>query len=208
MSSQAAGGSACEWPAEPALPLDLRDRSQQRHLNADARTAEELAIRHADVQRGHRSGRFAGVEEYHRTRDGCFAALSGEIASRHRVTTAQVAEAALQRNGRSDATVLLIGIVLFVIAANGFARRLFSRFPSDEPWPALIGAGAGAVFISAVGLILGGLGASIVEMIQLGDMHMSYRADRLPWTQHWLPLFVGGLILFALIAAARWRRIS
>jgi hypothetical protein len=208
LSAAACGGTRnpdCAWRDEPATPLDLHDAGQQRHLNADARLAEELAIRHADVQRGHRSGRFVGVDEYHRARDRCFAALSGDIANRHHVTTAQVAEAALQRNGRSDAAVLLIYVVLFGIAANGFAHRLFSRFP-DEPWPALIGTTAGAIAVSATGVILGGLGASIVEMIQLGDMHMSYRADRLPWTQHWLLIFAGGIALFLVIASIRWRR--
>jgi hypothetical protein len=196
----------CAWRDEPAAPLDLHDAGDRRHLSADARLAEELAIRHADVQRGHRSGRFAGVDEYHRTRDRCFAALSGDIASRHHVTAAQVADAARQRNGRSDAAVLLIYVVLFVIAANAFARRLFIRFPADEPWPALIGTAAGAIAVSATGAILGGLGASIVEMIQLGDLHLSYRADRLPWTQHWLLIFAGGIALFLVIASIRWRR--
>ena len=60
--------------------------------------------------------------------------------------------------------------------------------------------------MSAAGVILGGLGSSIVEMIQVGDTHLSYRAERLLWNQHWLPLFLGGLILFLAIATIRWRQ--
>ena len=50
--------------------------------------------------------------------------------------------------------------------------------------------------------------ATIVEMIQLGDMHMSYRAERMLWSRHWPALFAGCVILFSLIATARWRRLS
>jgi hypothetical protein len=47
-----------------------------------------------------------------------------------------------------------------------------------------------------------------VETIQLGDVHMSYRAERMLWSRHWPALFAGCLILFSLIATARWRRLS
>jgi hypothetical protein len=49
------------WPDEPAELLDLNKTADQRHLNRDARVAEELAIRHADVSRGHRSGHYEGA---------------------------------------------------------------------------------------------------------------------------------------------------
>jgi hypothetical protein len=187
------------------LRLDLRTGSHQRHLAADARAAEELAIRYADVTRGHRSGHFISVEEYHRTRERCFDALSGEIATRHAISRAEVAGAVGRRDDLLDAIVLLVFAALYGFAANGFLRQLFVRFPPDEPWPALVGTVAGAIGISATGVIVGGLGASIVEMIQLGDMHMSYRADRLPWSRHWLLMFAGGIVLFSVIASIRWR---
>jgi hypothetical protein len=205
----AGGGSRslrCAWPDEAARRLDLRTNADQRHLNADARVAEELAIRYADVRRGHRSGHFSGFEEYHRTRDQCLASLAGEIANRHAISPSEVAGAVGRRDGRLDAFVLLVFAALYAFAANRFLRRLFARFPADDPWPALIGTAASAIGVSAVGVILGGLGATIVEMIQLGDTHMSYRADRLPWSRHAVPLFVGGMILFSLIAVVRWLR--
>jgi hypothetical protein len=198
----------CAWPDEPVARLDLRAMRDRRHLSADARVAEELAIRHADAARGHRSGHYAGADEYHGRREQCLAALSVEIARHHSIEPARVAGAVGQRDAVLDAVVLLIFAVLFGIAANGFTRQLFIRLPPDEPWPALIGAAAGAIAVSATGVIAGGLAASIVEMIQVGNMHMSYRADRMPWARHWLSLFAGGLILFSLIAIARWRHAS
>lgn len=199
---------SCAWPGEPAVALDLRTGSDRRHLNADARIAEELAIHYADVTRGKRSGHFIDFDEYHRTRERCLAALSVKIAQRHGIQPAQVAGAVGRRDERLDALVILIAASLFIFTANGFTRRLFIRFPPDEPWPALVGTAAGAILLSAGGVALGGLGAAAVEMIQLGDTHLSYRAYRLPWNQHWLPFFIGGLILFSLIAMARWRRVS
>ena len=196
----------CEWPDEPISPLDLRTNADQRHLVADARRAEEIAIRFADATRGHRSGHYAGPEDYHDTREQCVAALSREIARRHGLQPGDVTSAVGQRDGRLDAIVLVLFTAIFVIAANLVARRLFVRFPTDEPIPALIAAGGSAVFMSAAGVILGGLGSSIVEMIQVGDTHLSYRAERLFWNQHWLPLFLGGLILFLTIATIRWRQ--
>jgi hypothetical protein len=196
----------CTWPEERALILDLNKAADRRHLNGDARAAEELSIRYADAARGHRSGQFTSVDEYRRTRDDCLAALSSEIASRHDIRSDQVAGAIGRRDGRLDGLVLLLFVTLYGLVANGAARRLLERFPHDEPGPAAIGTAAAAVFASAAAVIVGGLGSMIVEMIQLGDTHLSYRAGRSPWQQHWLPLFLGGVMVFCFIAVAvRWR---
>jgi len=196
----------CKSPDEPISRLDLRMTADRRHLEADARRAEEIAIRFADTTRGHRSGHYAGPEAYRETRERCLATLSRTIANRHAVEQGDVTAAVGQRDDRLDAIVLVLFTVIFGIAADRTARRLFDRFPTDEPIPALAAIAAGAVFLSAAGVILGGLGSSIVDMIQVGNTHLSYRAFRLPWNRHWLPLFAGGLILFGFIAAIRWRQ--
>jgi hypothetical protein len=195
----------CDWPDEPGARLDLQRRADRRHLGADVRRAEQMAIRYADLTRGHRSGHYQGPDEYHRTREQCFADLSGAIAGDHGIDRAQVVRAVGQRDERLDAIVLLAFAALYAFAADGFLRQLFLRFPPDEKGPALVGAAAGAIAMSATGVILGGLGATIVEMIHVGDTHLSYRAERLPWSQHWLPFYAGAVILFALIAALRWQ---
>jgi hypothetical protein len=197
---------SCQWPDEPISRLDLRINADQRHLATDARRAEEIAIRFADVTRGHRSGHYAGPEEYHGTREHCLAALSREIATRHRLQPGDVAGAVGQRDDRLDAIVLILFAVIFGFAADRAARRLFDRFPPDEPWPAVIATAGAAVFMSAAGVILGGFGSSIVDMIQVGNTHLSYRTSRLPWNQQWLSLFAGAVILFAIISTIRWRQ--
>jgi hypothetical protein len=198
--------SDCAWPDEPSAILDLRTAAHRRHVNADVRAAEEIAIRHADVTRGVRSGGYAGPDEYRSTRTRCFAALANDIASRHRLQLSQIADAVGQRDTRLDAAVLLVFAALFVIAANVVCRELFDRLPPDEPLPALGGAMAAAPAVSAAGVMIGGLGANIVEMIQLGDTHLSYRAFRVPWAQHWAVLFAAGIVLFGIVATIDWRR--
>ena len=65
------------------------------------------------------------------------------------------------------------------------------------------------LFVSAAGVIIGSVFASIVEMIWVGDTHLSYRVFRIPWNEHGLQFYAGFLVLFCLIAAARlgvrWR---
>jgi len=125
-------GAGCEWPDEPSVVLDLGATVQCRHLNADVRSAEEIAIRHADRTRGVRSGHYAGPDEYHSARTRCFAALAGEISVRHQVPPSQVAGAVGQRDRRLDAAVLIVFAALFAIAANALCRELFTRFPADN----------------------------------------------------------------------------
>jgi hypothetical protein len=48
----------CEWPSETPLVLDLASPAAMRHLAADARRAEDLAIRFADSEHG----RLPGIE--------------------------------------------------------------------------------------------------------------------------------------------------
>jgi hypothetical protein len=195
----------CGWSEDASPALDLNRTAHQRHLNRDARVAEELAIRYADATRGHRSGQFNGADEYHRTREPCLGALSREIAIGHGIRPAQVADAVGRRDIRQDALILLLFAALYGLVANGAAQRLLVRFPPDEPWPAAIATAAAAVFASAAAVIVGGLGSMIVEMLQLGDTHLSYRTGRLPWQRHWPLLFLGGVVVFCFIAVVvRW----
>src|SRR4051794_29550099 len=124
--------AACAWTEANTERLDLRTGPARRHVLRDARAAEEIAIHHADVIRGRRSTHYAGGAEYARTRDQCLAALTTAIGKSHGIEASQVAAAVGERDLRLDAAVLLTVAVLFAIAANGFARRLFARFPADE----------------------------------------------------------------------------
>jgi hypothetical protein len=192
----------CRWPQEPAIPLNLRNPEQQRHLRADAELAEDLAIRYADLHVGPNSG-------YGQTRDECLAALFGTVAKNHGVTIEQVRDALGERPMSFDAAVLLSFAAFYFLAAYHFARRVCHRFPLREGWPtALVSTIGAAILVSFVGVLMLETMAALAEVIRLGNDHLSYRSYRIPWAQNRIALFVGGLFLFWLAAALRYRAAS
>jgi hypothetical protein len=192
----------CEWSHDKTTSLNLENASDQRHLNHDALIAEEIAIRYADVRRGHRSGHFESLEAYSRTRDACLARLSKVIASYHGVTPVQVGNAVGNRDRRVDLAVTLAFVALYTLVAGRIVGWLFTRFPPDERWPALLAGLVLSVIASTAAVMLGELGSSIVDMIRVHNTHLSYRALRNPWAQHRPDLWVGALLVFWLIACA------
>jgi hypothetical protein len=198
----------CEWTHDATFTFDIQNRTHQQHLIEDVQAAEELAIRYADAQRGHRSGQFSGMDEYVQTREQCMATLFGFIATNHRMDPQQVRESVGRRPAGFDVAVLLSFAVLYGLVANGLVGGIFSRFPVDAPMPALVATTVMSSVVSAGGLMGLGLWAGAVEMIRFGDTHMSYRVDRMPWSQHSMGLFVSGVILFWGIALVRYRRLA
>lgn len=198
--------SNCEWPNETAISLELTNPAQQRHLSDDAQVAEDRAIRYADSHGGPRSGHFAGFDEYGRTREQCMAALFQVIANNHGVTQEQVRKSLEYRRTSLDLAVILSFAVLYGFAASGMARRLRRRFLFDEGWIAgtAVTAIASAV-VSLGGVMVGEIWSTTVEGIRIGNGHLSYRVARIPWTQHRLSLFAGGVVLFWLIAGLQQR---
>jgi hypothetical protein len=96
--------------------------------------------------------------------------------------------------------------VLFVAASSRLSGGLLSRFAPDQRRPTAIAIAVSAAFLSAAAVMVGDLGAATLEMIQLGDTHLSYRASRIPWNQHWASLFAGGVLALVAVAIVRWRR--
>lgn len=199
--------SNCEWSSGTPASFDLRNPSQQRQLSQDAQLAEDLAIRYADTHNGIHSGHFEGEAEYARARDQCMSALFGTIANAHGVTEGQVRASLLQRSAYLDLAVILSFALFFCLAATSITGRLWRRFPPQEEWIAgTVATLLASVVVSAIGVDLGEVWSGIVENIRVGNGHLSYRADRIPWTHHRLGLFIGGVILFWLIAAVQRRR--
>ena len=84
----------CAWPAESRSTIHLETVGDlQRHLRADARAAEMLAVQYADSKRG-----FKGPGEHRRATEQCEAALFGEIARLHHVAAEQVTSALRRQN--------------------------------------------------------------------------------------------------------------
>ena len=51
------------------------------------------------------------------------------------------------------------------------------------------------------GVLLGEVWSDLMENIRLGNGPLSYRVERIPWGPHRLGMFVGGVILYCLLAA-------
>jgi len=178
---------SCNWPTEPG---DLRQRTDQRHLVVDVRIAEELAMRYADAH-------FDSKSAHSRTRSDCEAKLFDVITQSHGVTLGAIAQARQQLDRNAwDAVVHLPPAALYVAAAVHLARRTRRRFPRDEKTAAGLATLFASVGIGIVFLVLGHLWHGTVEMIRLGNTHMSYRAERLGWREHSGEVFALAVLLF------------
>lgn len=201
------GGSNCKWPDESHVRLDLRDPAQQRHLSADAQRAEDLAIRYADAHSGLHSGHFESWAAYGQARDACMATLFAQIESAHSVSDAEVRRALLQRPWTWDFLTYFLLAALYVFAASEASRRLWLRFPPrQESIAGIIAVFLASFVTSTAGLFLGEICAGMLETIRIGNAHLSYRGDRIPWTQHHFGIFIAGVILFWAAAAFQWSR--
>jgi hypothetical protein len=171
----------------------------------DALSAEERAIRYADLHRGHRSGHFVGNDAYRQVREECMATLFEAVANHHGVTPAQVRDALVYRRSSTDFFVIVMFAAFYVAIANAIIHRTFRSVPSDALWIRFLVSTGTACGTAIVGLLLFNLYSDVFEMLRVGNTHMSYRVGRDPWRQQQVEL-LGGMVLFALLAWYRHAR--
>jgi hypothetical protein len=190
----------CTWTEEAdGVPLRLSNSTDLAHLRDDAGFAEDLAIRYADVRKGHRSGHFESADEYGRTRDACMAALFALIADEHGVRPVQVRDALMRRPRAFDLAVFISFFVLYGWIVHALARWMIAAFSLERPWSVVVVTLLASGPIAAAGLMSGGLWSGFFEMLRIGNTHMSYRVFRVPWGQHTVGLFVACLGVFWLV---------
>ena len=63
-----------------------------------------------------------------------------------------------------------------------------------------------ALAVSVVGVLAGELWSLMLEDRRVGNGHLSYRVDRIPWTQHRLGFFLGGAVLIGLTSGFQYYR--
>jgi len=186
----------CNWPTEP---LRTQKQTDQQDLVADVRIAEELAMRYADA---HADSRGA----HSRLRSECEAKLFDVLAQSHGVPLAKISQARQQLDRAAwDAAVHLPLGVGYVAAAIFLARRIRRRFPRDEKIPAVVATLIASVAIGVVFVVLGHLWDGLIEMIRLGNTHMSYRAERLGWREHSEKVFALAVLLFWCVVLASYQ---
>lgn len=189
--------SNCAW-SEPGRPsLDLTNTLDRRHLRFDAVTAEDMAIRWADMQ-------FRYTPKYEQKRNECIETLFQGIAKQHDVDVAVVRQYSRDRDLLVDATVILSFGILYVLVAYIFTKRISRRFSGDDSgfWIMTLTMAAG---VSLVAVMVGYLGNIVIETLLLNSGHLSYRLNRIPFRQHWTTLFICAFILFGLVALLRSR---
>jgi hypothetical protein len=201
--------SRCEWSQETPGVLLLSDSQHEQHLVEDIELATELAVRYADSLHKERFGYegHGGYVEGGRARDRCMASLLSEIAKRHEIPL-DVVNKVRARGDRPvvwDAMVILLFGVIYASISAVIAQSISRRFPADEGWPALAAPAIGSLGIGALGLLLFQWWAMTLEMIRVGNDHLSgYRASWNPWTEHFIALYMAGVIIFLVIASVRY----
>jgi hypothetical protein len=196
----------CLWTEDAdGVLLHLSNQTDLAHLSDDAGFAEDLAIRYADVQKGHRSGRFETAVEYGRTRDACMAALFAVIADEHGVRPAEVRDALMHRPLAFDLAVFASFFVLYGWIVYAIARWMIAAFSLERPWSVVVVTLLASGPIALAGFMSGGLWSGVFEMLRIGNTHMSYRVFRVPWGQHPLGLFTACLGVFWLVMILRYK---
>ena len=182
----------CRWPSEQAFVLDLQDAAHRQHLLNDVRVAEELGVRFHDTYLNRGRGR----PDWPLTRDECDATLFESIGRNHHVTIADIRQARTQLSHRWDPFTYVPLAALYSVGAFGLSRVIRRRFANDEWVPTMVAVLFASMVLSGFVLALGHLWGGAVEMVRLGNMHMTYRADRLGWHGYASSLFIAGTLVF------------
>jgi hypothetical protein len=198
----------CEWTHDVVVPLNLQNTAAQRHLDNDAQLAEELALRHADVTLGRKSGlRHGGPMSYSQLLTACRTRLEAVIQQHHSVTFEQVEAARLHRNAAFDAAIIVSFGLVYGLACLVLCRLIATRFTTSERRFAWVVTAIAAFAASALGVQLAAMWSDTAEMIRVGNDHIGgYRAAPPPWHQHVGLLYICGLGLFWLAALIGSRR--
>jgi hypothetical protein len=183
----------CSWPA--AFLSSAGDRAQlQYHI----RVGEELAMRYAD-------SRGKSAPDYLSKRNRCEATLFGQLAIHHKISASEIANArgALDE-WRFDPVVYLPVLVLCLAAALPIGRAIHRRF-RDERIPLVVATIVASLILGWLVTILSNQWGGVVEMIRVGDTHMSYRAARIGWRQFTGVAFASSALLSAILILAAGR---
>jgi hypothetical protein len=199
------GNRTCEWTGDAAFRIEASNSAHREHLVADAQLAEELAIRHADTEYARRFGGapgHGGLLDGGRVRNACMDRLVAAIENNHTVTAEQVEVARAGRNPIFDSLVLLLFLPMYTAFA-GRACRWVKNASIETRVGRLLALGLGSLAVSLLGLPFFQLWSAVMEGMRVGnpDGHMSsYRAATPIGERDIAALFVGGILLFWLVA--------
>jgi hypothetical protein len=196
--------SRCEWFDEPPGMLDLRVRADEGHLRDDAQLAEEFAVRYGDTARTYQP---ASLTEVRRRRQECLVVLFRTVGTIHQVPQREIERARLLRDARVDIGAVFLPMALLLSAIAMYIWRRFGDLLAGSPmWLTLAAMLTLSIVASAATVQGGELWANSVEMLRVGNQHISMRGNRSPWAHHRTAIFVGGITLFWLPGVFRFLR--
>ena len=147
------------------------------------------------------------MEQYTQARDACVANLFQLLGQKYGVSAEQVRQALGQRRLGTDLLIMLSYGAVYAIFAYVIVRWLWRRIGQEDPSRATVISVFVSLVVALIGTIAGEIWCDGLEMVRLGNGHLSYRETRVPWTHHRLELFFCGVLLFLILAALQWFRV-
>lgn len=189
----------CQWPPRGVTTAQPSDR----HLTSDLRVAEELAIRYAD----RRHSRTATRAQWRTALRSCEGKLFEIIAREHAVSPSDAAVARARLAGfRFDPVTHIPLLAAFLITATRASRLVTTRFRREDGAFRLLAFVFVTLAASASLVAVGGIWSAAVEMLRVGNLHMSYRAHRIPWGRHLPELFATSMVMMLTAVLVRDRQ--
>ena len=177
--------ATCDWPPNYTFA--------NQGIEAEIRLGEDIAIRFADAQ-GYR-------ETWRSVRIQCESKLFGELASATKMPleSLRIARSGLDRRG-FDWTVNLPMAAFCLMLSLIATRRIRRRFDNDRiaAWLAVL---IVSFFIATLVVLSGQVWAQLVEMMRIGNGHLSYRAERIAWPRHRLEIW---MLAFICVWSVAW----
>jgi hypothetical protein len=131
------------------------------------------------------------------------ATLFTRISQRHGIDVSTVREYAQQRDVIFDAAVLIVFALGYVVIAYQLVGAVTRRFPADERFARVAAVIIVSVMTVLAALLVGDSWSIGAEVLRVGNGHLSYRTERLPWRQDPVAIFATALSLFWLAAVVR-----
>src|SRR4029450_1820327 len=131
------------------------------------------------------------------------AMLFVRISQSHAIDVGTVREYAQQRDVIFDAVVLLVFALAYVIITYQLVGAVTHRFSGDERLALVAAVIIVSVMTVFVAVLVGDSWSIGAEVLRVGNGHLSYRTERLPWRQYRPSIIATSLGVFWLVAAVR-----
>jgi hypothetical protein len=206
----------CTWPSDPVFIVDLGDPAALRHLLGDIQLAEELGIRYGDQNSGRRVAVVFGIAVRlggpvdvtlgRQLQETCTSGLLKAIAETHSISTADIGRMRTRLSEKGANLPVTVPMTLLYLWLSSYTiRRVLDRFEIDGATPVAIALFLASIAVTAGVIMAAQLWGAGVEILRVGNEHLSYRAARRSWPRgtQMLPILALGVSSFWIMAAGQ-----